>query len=61
MVNRWFNGLTWFSEDKLVVELKYEKNDLREAGEILQELGLRLSRNSKYVIGMQGLYYNLFE
>ena len=61
MVNRWFNGLTGFSEDKLVVELKYEKKDVREAGEILQELGLRLSRNSKYVIGMQGLYYNLFE
>lgn len=61
MTNRWFNGLSGFSEDKLVVELKYENNDIHGAGKIMQELGLRLSRNSKYVIGMQGLYFNLFE
>ncbi len=61
MINRWFNGLTGFSENKLVIELKYERNNIRKAGEILQELGLRLSRNSKYLVGMQGIYYNLFE
>jgi len=59
-INRWFNDLAGFSEDKMVVELKYENNDIRAAGAIMQELGLRLSRNSKYVIGMQGLYFNQF-
>jgi len=60
-INRWFAGLVGFSEDKMVVELKYENNDVHDAGKIMQELGLRLARNSKYVIGMQGLYFNLFE
>jgi hypothetical protein len=59
-INRWFDGLPGFHEEKLVVEIKYENNDLAGAGAIMQELDLRLTRNSKYVIGMQGLYFNLF-
>ncbi len=59
--NRWFDNLPEFRENKMVVELKYENRDISTAGAIMQELGLRLSRNSKYVIGMQGLYFNTFE
>lgn len=60
-INRWFDGLPGFREEKMVVELKYENRDVLKAGAILQELGLRLTRNSKYVIGMQGLYFNQFD
>lgn len=59
-INRWFDSLPAFTEEKLVVELKYENDDISLARAILQDLGLRLSRNSKYVVGMQALYFNLF-
>lgn len=59
-INRWFNDLSGFSEDKIVVELKYVNADIKGAGAIMQDLGLRLTRNSKYVIGMQALYFNFF-
>lgn len=60
-ISRWYSGLSGFSEDNIVVELKYENADMGAAARIIQELGLRLARNSKYVIGMQGLYFNNFQ
>jgi len=57
-ISRWYSGMSGFSEEKIVIELKYEKKDIKCAANVIQDLGLRLSRNSKYVIGMQGLYFN---
>ncbi len=39
-----------------ILELKYAVGDNHEACEIAQDLGFRLSRNSKYVTGMDLLY-----
>lgn len=39
-----------------VLELKYAEGDDNEACEVSQDLGFRLSRNSKYVTGMDLLY-----
>ena len=47
-----------FTQESIVVELKYENEDIEGAAAILQSLGLRLSTNSKYVTGITGLYYS---
>jgi len=57
-MDRWHSSLSTFSEDKIVVELKYNNPDIGQAGRIMQDLGLRAARNSKYVIGMRALYFN---
>ena len=56
-----FNNAFPFSEDKIVVELKYENEDTAGASRIMQDLGLRMTRNSKYVIGIKGIYFNNFD
>jgi len=58
MMDRWFNSIATYAEDKIVVELKYNNPDIHKAGCIMQDLGLRTTRNSKYVIGMRALYFN---
>jgi hypothetical protein len=59
-IGRRFDGSFSFSEDKIVVELKYDDEHVKGVSRIMQDLGLRVSRNSKYVIGMQGIYFNNF-
>ncbi len=44
--------------DDIVVELKYNNEDIDGAQHILQHLNFRLTRNSKYVIGIRALYFN---
>ena len=39
-----------------MLELKYAEDDNSEACELSQDLGFRLSRNSKYVTGMDLLF-----
>ncbi len=47
-----------FSVDHMIIELKYEKEDVTGATNIMQNLGFRMTRNSKYVTGINGLFYN---
>jgi len=56
-----FNNAFSFSEDNIVLELKYENEDTSRASMIMQNLGLRISRNSKYVVGIKGIYFNDFD
>jgi len=56
---KFFNAFS-FSENKIVVELKYNNENILKACQIIQDLGFRISRNSKYVIGMKAIYYNDF-
>ena len=58
LIGRWFNNHATFREDKIVIDLKYSNPDIEGAGRIIQDLGLRATRNSKYVIGMRALYFN---
>ena len=48
-----------FSSRDIVVELKYDESDIAGASDLLQYFGFRLSRNSKYVNGVSGLYFNM--
>jgi len=57
--NMFENGFS-LQEDRLIVELKYEKDCIDGARRIIQYLGLRLAKNSKYVRGVLGLYFNTF-
>lgn len=41
--------------NSVVVEFKFAKDDRQDASRIIQGLPLRVSRNSKYVIGMQAI------
>ena len=43
-------------QNATVLELKYAEGDNSEACELSQDLGFRLSRNSKYVTGMDLLF-----
>lgn len=49
-----------FYDDNIVVELKYENEDILGAQKLLQDWGFRLFRNSKYVTGMNGLLFQSF-
>ena len=49
-----------FKDSHIVLELKYENEDAHDAKRIVQELGCRLERNSKYVTGILGVYLNAF-
>lgn len=53
--NPWIRRLTR-QVGATVLELKYAVDDNNEACELTQDLGFRLSRNSKYVTGMDLLY-----
>lgn len=44
------------SIDEIVVELKYSRENDRDARQIAQQIGTRLSKNSKYVTGINLLY-----
>ena len=44
--------------DTLVVELKFDRSDRRLANQYAQGIPIRLSRNSKYVIGVQAINYD---
>lgn len=57
-ISETYNGLSHFSIDKIVVELKYDSEYIDGASTLLQHFGFRLSRNSKYVNGVSGLYFN---
>ena len=52
--NPWIRQRT--QQNATVLELKYAEDDNSEACEISQDLRFRLSRNSKYVTGMDLLY-----
>lgn len=47
-----------FMKDNIIVELKYEQEDICGVADILQFLDFRLTRNSKYITGIRGLYFN---
>ncbi len=40
----------------LVVEVKFDRNDREYASEVIQGLRLRVSRNSKYMVGMKSIH-----
>jgi hypothetical protein len=44
--------------DTLVVELKFDREDRKLANRYAQGIPIRLSRNSKYVIGVQAISYD---
>ncbi len=44
--------------DTLVVELKFDRADRKLANRYAQGIPLRLSRNSKYVIGVQAITHD---
>jgi SPX domain protein involved in polyphosphate accumulation len=48
-----------YTSQNIVVELKYEKEDISGASTIIQDLGFRIINNSKYITGIQtvGLCY----
>jgi len=58
-VDRRFSNAYSFSQNNIVVELKFDDVNIGGAPGIIQELGFRISRNSKYVIGMRGIYFNI--
>ncbi len=60
-ISKKFDNAFSFSENKTVLELKYENEDMEGAPRIIQDLRLRVTRNSKYVIGMRGIYFNDFD
>ncbi len=41
--------------DDIVVELKYKNEDALGAANIVQELGFRISKNSKYINGVSNI------
>ena len=41
--------------DSVVVEIKFHRADRRRATEVIEGLPLRVSRNSKYVIGVRSI------
>jgi SPX domain protein involved in polyphosphate accumulation len=56
-----FNNPYSFNSRDIVVELKYDEDDVLGACELIQHFDFRLSRNSKYVNGISGLYFNSIE
>ena len=58
--SRGFDSSFSFTENKIVLELKYEREHAEHAHRIVQELGCRVSKNSKYVTGVNSVYFNVF-
>ena len=59
-IGKKYNDVFRFHDDNIVLELKYDQNNAGAAEKIIQELGLRMSKNSKYVTGVEGLLFHSF-
>ena len=60
-ISKTFAGQYFFNSRDIVIELKYDEDDVLGACELIQHFNFRLSRNSKYVNGVSGLYFNNIE